>query len=221
MTMTTHYATKTKELRVKRAWSQEQLADIAGVNVRTIQRIEHGDGASFESLKAVANAFGVDVGELLAPPAAESQPADKKEGQPPPPQQRVIFLGRVRTGRDLFNVVGSGAEMYSYDNDDVDGDDVELVAQFFQDIRDWGDLWSDIEPADRVRVPHQFNARIAELEERGLWVFAGSQRRAYSVNREKPQIIKLNTVYVIIVKNDNPVIIRLGDEDAALAVAQK
>jgi hypothetical protein len=96
-------------------------------------------------VKAVANAFGVDVGELLAPPAAESQPTDdKKEGQPPKqPPPRVLFLGRVRTGRELFNVVGSG-EMYSYENDDVDGDDVELVAQFFQDIRDWGDLWGDI-----------------------------------------------------------------------------
>jgi transcriptional regulator with XRE-family HTH domain len=215
MTMTTYYSTKTKELRVKRAWSQQQLADIAGVNVRTIQRIEHGDGASFESLKAVANAFDVDVGELLAPPAAESQPADKKEDPQP-----VDFLGRVRTGRELFNFVG-GAQMYSYENDDVDGDDVELVAQFFQDIRDWGDLWGDVEPADRVRVPHDFNARIAEMEERGLWVFAGSQRRGYSFNREKPEIIKLNTVYVIILKKDNPAIIRLSADDAALAVAQK
>jgi transcriptional regulator with XRE-family HTH domain len=217
MTMTTHYSTKTKELRVKRAWSQEQLADIAGVNVRTIQRIEHGDGASFESLKAVANAFGVDVGELLAPPTAASQPADKKDGQQP---QRVTFLGRVRTGRQLFNVVG-GAEMYSYDHDDADGDDVELIARFFQDIRDYADLWSDIEPGDRIRIPYEFNARIVELEERGHWVFAGSQRRAYSFGwAEKPEIMKLNTAVVIILKKDNPVITRLGDEDAALAVAQ-
>jgi hypothetical protein len=103
----------------------------------------------------------------------------------------------------------------------VDGDDVELVARFFQDIRVRGD-WSDIEPGDRVRIPYEFNARIGELEERGLWVFAGSQRRAYSFGwAEKPEIMKLNTVFVILVKKDNPVIIELGDEDAALAVAQK
>jgi transcriptional regulator with XRE-family HTH domain len=208
---TTHYSTKIKELRLKRVWSQEQLADIAGINVRTIQRIEHGDVASFESLKAVANALGVDVGELLAPP-----PTDKK-----PQQEGMLFLGRLRTGRELLNVVG-GAEMYSYDHDDVDGDDVELIARFFQDIRDYADLWSDIEPGDRVRIPHEFNARIAELEHRGFWVFAGSQRRAYSFGgAEKPQIIKANTVFVIILKKDNPAIIRLGDEDAALAVGQK
>jgi transcriptional regulator with XRE-family HTH domain len=218
MSMTTHYGTKTKELRVKRAWSQEQLADIAGVNVRTIQRIEHGEGASFESLKAVANAFGVNVEELLAPPPAEPQPGDKKG----PQQPRVMFLGRVRTGRELFNFVG-GADAYSYENDDVDGDDVELIAQFFQDIQDWGDLWGGMEPAERVRVPRDFNPRIGELEERGLWVFAGSRPQPFAFNRweKQPEIIKLNTVFVIIVKKDNPAIIRLGHEDAALAVAQK
>lgn len=32
-----------KQLRLQRAWSQEQLAELAGVSVRTIQRIENGD----------------------------------------------------------------------------------------------------------------------------------------------------------------------------------
>ncbi len=32
-----------KQLRLQRAWSQEQLAEMAGLSVRTIQRIENGD----------------------------------------------------------------------------------------------------------------------------------------------------------------------------------
>jgi transcriptional regulator with XRE-family HTH domain len=32
-----------KQLRLQRAWSQEQLAELAGLSVRTIQRIENGD----------------------------------------------------------------------------------------------------------------------------------------------------------------------------------
>ena len=46
-----------KELREKRAWSQEQLAGIAGISLRTVQRIESGKPASFESLKTIASAF--------------------------------------------------------------------------------------------------------------------------------------------------------------------
>jgi transcriptional regulator with XRE-family HTH domain len=66
--MTSHYAERIKEFRMKRAWPQEQLADVSGVSVRTIQRAESGTGASFETLKAMANAFGIDVGECSRHP---------------------------------------------------------------------------------------------------------------------------------------------------------
>ena len=40
-----------KELRLSRHISQEQLAQMSGLNVRTIQRIESGHNAGFELLK--------------------------------------------------------------------------------------------------------------------------------------------------------------------------
>ena len=39
-----------KQLRLSRHLSQEQLATMSGLNVRTIQRIESGHKASVESL---------------------------------------------------------------------------------------------------------------------------------------------------------------------------
>jgi len=53
-----------KELRISRHFSQEQLAQISGLNVRTIQRIESGQNASLESLKCLASALDVDVTTL-------------------------------------------------------------------------------------------------------------------------------------------------------------
>jgi transcriptional regulator with XRE-family HTH domain len=53
-----------KELRISHHLSQEQLAQISGLNVRTIQRIESGHNASFESLKCLAAALEVDVSTL-------------------------------------------------------------------------------------------------------------------------------------------------------------
>jgi len=212
--MKTHYADKVKTLRTARAWSQEQPAEIAGVNVRTMQRVERGEGASCETLKALANAFDMDVSALLAAPPTEAGTASKA-------QPTVMFLGRVRTGRELFNIVGGG-EVYSYDNYELPDDNVEVVAHFFQDIRDWCDLWNEIEPADRVRVPHDFNARIAELEEHGLGVFAGSQRRPYQFKMgEQAEVVKMNTVFVLIVKKENSAIIQLEGEDAAMAATQR
>jgi transcriptional regulator with XRE-family HTH domain len=51
-------------LRIGRHLSQEQLALMSGLNVRTIQRIESGHNASLESLKCLASALEVDIETL-------------------------------------------------------------------------------------------------------------------------------------------------------------
>lgn len=53
-----------KELRISRHLSQEQLAQMSGLNVRTIQRIESGHNASVESLKCLAAVLEVDIQTL-------------------------------------------------------------------------------------------------------------------------------------------------------------
>ena len=53
-----------KAERVKRAWSQEHLAEVTGLGVRTIHRIEKAGTASPETLKAVAAVLGLDTSVL-------------------------------------------------------------------------------------------------------------------------------------------------------------
>lgn len=53
-----------KQLRICRHLSQEQLAIMSGLNVRTIQRIESGHKASLESLKCLAAVLEVDIDTL-------------------------------------------------------------------------------------------------------------------------------------------------------------
>lgn len=60
-----------REYRLAHAWSQEQLAQLAAVSVRTIQRIENGEQPSLETLSALAAVFDVGVAEL-----AESEDCD-------------------------------------------------------------------------------------------------------------------------------------------------
>ncbi|MBS1205061.1 MAG: DNA-binding protein [Proteobacteria bacterium] len=52
---------KVKAFRLAHAWSQEQLAEMAALSVRTVQRIENGDQPSLETLSALAAVFGVSV----------------------------------------------------------------------------------------------------------------------------------------------------------------
>lgn len=53
-----------KKIREQKKLSQEQLATMSGLNVRTIQRIEAGNKASIESLKSIAAALEVEIQTL-------------------------------------------------------------------------------------------------------------------------------------------------------------
>ncbi len=56
---------KVKSLRLGKNWSQEQLSEVSGLSLRTIQRIENGSNISLESLKVLATALNVEPNELL------------------------------------------------------------------------------------------------------------------------------------------------------------
>lgn len=50
-----------KKMRLERHWSQDQLADMSGLSIRTIQRIENGENAGLESLKSLAAVFETNI----------------------------------------------------------------------------------------------------------------------------------------------------------------
>jgi|TARA_B110000879_G_C10992003_1_gene439673 transcriptional regulator with XRE-family HTH domain len=54
-----------RKLRLRRGWSQEQLAQMSGLSVRTVQRIERNQGGSVESLKSLAAVFEVEFTSLI------------------------------------------------------------------------------------------------------------------------------------------------------------
>jgi transcriptional regulator with XRE-family HTH domain len=53
-----------RQEREKRAWSQEHLAGVTGLALRTIQRIESTGSASYESAGAIAAVFDLPVTAL-------------------------------------------------------------------------------------------------------------------------------------------------------------
>ncbi|QMV13572.1 2TM domain-containing protein [Vibrio spartinae] len=53
-----------RKRRLQKGWSQEQLAQLSGLNIRTVQRIERGQKPSLESLNALAAVFEIDLSEL-------------------------------------------------------------------------------------------------------------------------------------------------------------
>lgn len=67
-----------KELRKQRKLSQRALSEQIGVNIRTVQRWERGEGAMKPpTAEGVANFFGVSVGYLLGYSQSPDIPEEK------------------------------------------------------------------------------------------------------------------------------------------------
>lgn len=65
-----------RKLRLERGLTQDQLATMAGISIRTLQRVERGGEASAESLKCIAAVLDLPFADLRKDPAMHdpSQP---------------------------------------------------------------------------------------------------------------------------------------------------
>jgi transcriptional regulator with XRE-family HTH domain len=84
---------KIRTLRASKGWDQESACEIAGISIRTYQRVESGDGCSIESLKGIASAFDIKFNELLDPPA-DNDP----QGEEYIPSWKKAFIAFIITG---------------------------------------------------------------------------------------------------------------------------
>lgn len=97
-----------KQLRLQRAWSQEQLAELAGVSVRTIQRIENGDRPGLETLSALAAVFEVNVAEISGEsPAGHEASLDLRIEEAKARVEREPFLPFIDGGRRRLRSAGA------------------------------------------------------------------------------------------------------------------
>ncbi len=83
---------KIRRWREERCWSQEHLAEAAGIGHRTVQRIENGEKASRESVMALAAAFNVDVIALTIDAEVEAARAVQEERAKGTAALRLSFL---------------------------------------------------------------------------------------------------------------------------------
>jgi DNA-binding XRE family transcriptional regulator len=182
-----------KGQRERRAWSQEHLAQVTGLGLRTIQRIEKTGTASYESARSLAAVFDVDVAELRVAEAAPVQPRISVPLRP--------FLGVVAalvTGGGLLLATTSFADQVLMDvsvavNTEADTkafatkvlvEDGELVTDV-NELR-LGDLRFAIVP--RVQADGRILLEVGIFEQRGDEEIVLGQPRLLANNGETAEV---------------------------------
>ena len=118
------------------------------------------------------------------------------------------FLRRIRSGKELLDIATSACAFAPQYDELRNEAEEELVAGFFQDVQDWGDLGLE-SVRDRIRAARSLDEHIGELERAGFWIFG---------YREK-QILEGGTgpntdwpiAHIQVLRDTNPEIIVLDD----------
>jgi transcriptional regulator with XRE-family HTH domain len=181
-----------RQLRESRHWTQQHLADIAGIVLRTVQRVEKGEGASVETLYALSNAFDVSIDVLQT----DVEPLVEKLME-----QRESFLKT----HDLVTVApvtcsahleaighadGSVMECFS-DEDGVR----DAFAELQSNMNDMLDVWDDVDALQRREWAKNAFQQVHELNRLGLVVHAGKAKRA--VRTGSGTSLRMEVVYVL------------------------
>jgi DNA-binding XRE family transcriptional regulator len=204
-----------KAQRARRAWSQEHLAEVTGLGLRTIQRIEKTGAASYESARSLAAVFEIDVAELRVADPVVVEPRRVNISL----RQLLGVVGALVTGgallvttstfaadkvlMDLSVAVDSKTDEDQALATKVVVDDGTLVPEV-NDLK-LGDLRFSIVP--RVQTPDRILLEVSIYERRGDKEVVVSEPRLIAVSGEAASVViddDARTVRLAITAEVNP-----------------
>ena len=204
-----------KAQRARRAWSQEHLAEVSGLGLRTIQRIEKTGAASYESARSLAAVFEIDVAELrVAAPAAVEPRRISVSLRPVLGVVGALVAGGAllvtsttlaadQVLMDVSVAVDSTTDETHTLATQVVVEDGKLVPEV-NDLK-LGDLRFSIVP--RVMTPDRVLLEVSIYERRGSEEVVVSQPRLIALSGEATEVVvgdDLRTLRVAITAQVNP-----------------
>ncbi|ABM40241.1 helix-turn-helix domain-containing protein [Polaromonas naphthalenivorans] len=190
-------STLVKAFREARQWSQEQLAEIAGLSTRTVQRVEEGQSSSLDTRRALAGAFGFDdIDAFNKPyviPTNEQMAAEKARFE----KERVTLKAvPLESGKQLGKLVeGTSANMFSEAAGMPQATEQRFaqLTDFCREYSDCSDLYS---ATDKLDVYAGLDDMVADLAKDGF-TLVGATREVMMKTPGSESGIRVNIVYVV------------------------
>lgn len=122
--------------------------------------------------------------------------------------EKIEFLFRISTGKQLFDVIDSACSACTDHPEPSNESEAKLFGTFFQYVSDSADLSREFEPMNRVEAIFTLGKLIKEIEEEGFWLFGNREKQILEGGIGRPT--EWYVAYLSIVRNDSPLIIDLN-----------
>jgi hypothetical protein len=120
--------------------------------------------------------------------------------------QNIKSLPRILTGKQLIAII-NGAHMFDFDHDELNTEsEATLIGGMFEELKDYGDILSEIGYSEVAKLSVRYNNEIEELEQLGFLLFG--IRRKLRLHNEKNEDMGIYDVATLLaVRTDNPSIV--------------
>ena len=158
-------------------WSQEQLADISGLTVRTIQRVEKAEPSSIDTKRALARAFEVeDIDAFNKPHSFKTAEQMLKDAEEFKAKNMLLDAIHATSGKQL----GELAEQMNMHHMTIpDGIAVEAatdLAGLYDNLRDYCDVSGHYGFTQKVEFYGFLDELVATIRKHGLSICYGVRR---------------------------------------------
>lgn len=158
-----------KIFREARQWSQEQLAEISGLNVRTVQRVEQGVAASVHTRRALAAAFGAEDVDAFSKPFVIPTEEEVKAAREKFDREHVTLTAiALTTGRQVAKLAESCTADLSEPSFDLEPEAAQAFAELVDYFRDYRDIVHAYSETDKLEAFDYLQSCIDTLKALGV-----------------------------------------------------
>ena len=172
----------TRTIRETSHWSQEALAANAGLDVRTIQRIEAGKPVNTATRRSLARGLGYEDPDVFDSPAFIEGvqtlfdgvgKAQREEIQKQYPDHMPISVQRAEDGSALANMAYRSTAYLFHADEAIPEDAEKVAASIFDFLRDLGDIVDDLSFSERLELERSLDQLFQELRLMGCSCYIG------------------------------------------------
>jgi transcriptional regulator with XRE-family HTH domain len=194
-----------KAMREQNKWSQATLAELSGLNDRTVQRVENGEPSSLDTRRALARAFGhhdLDIFDKPWPfPNVEKLKAFTAEIEK---TTVLVPLTKIEDGRTL-RIMIEGTSSYAVEEI---GKHSQAACESFAAIVDYLSDYNDIREcysmSQRISVDRDIDALLKTIFEENAVIGAGLRHARIRMKSDASGLDPMDwtNIYMVLCQNE-------------------
>lgn len=150
-------------------WSQEVLAGVSGLSVRTIQRVERGEPSDLDTRRALARAFDIEDIDIFSKPYNIPSPDELKAQQEAFEREHLVLdATKATTGAELARLFENSTMDVTNTTMQLKREAAEMFAGLLDYLRDYRDCASKYGEVEKFPVFDELQKYVDDLSRLGI-----------------------------------------------------